>query len=154
MQPLSLKLNDADLSSPCLIEGKHPVVIDKADVTPSKSGKGSFLHIQCKTLEPTQSDKGKTLNAGYPIGTRLMLPIPGTEFGDGGNAESYTRQLGLFMLAVANLKNNEENKAKLPEFNEDYILSLPTVTLMANVKNETTDEYGKQSVIKSFAAVG
>ncbi len=154
MAPLSLKLNEADLSSPCLIAGKHPVIIDKADVVPSKSGKGSFLHIQCKTLEPTQSDKGKTLNAGYPIGTRLMLPLPGTEFGDGEHADSYTRQLGLFMLAVANLKNTEENKSKLPEFNEDYILSLPTTTLIANVKNETSEEYGKQSVIKSFAPIG
>jgi len=154
MAPLSLKLNDADLSPPCLIEGKHPVVIDKAEVIPSGSGKGSFLYIGCKTLEPTQSDKGKTLNAGFPVATRLMLPLPGTEFGEGEYKDSYTRQLGLFMLAVANLKNTEENKAQLPEFNEDYILSLPTVTLIANVKNETSDEYGKQSVIKSFMPVG
>ncbi len=154
MAPLSLKLNDADLSSPCLIEGKQPVVIDKAEVVQAKTGKGSFLFIQCKTLEATQSDKGKTINPGYPISTRLMLPIPGTEFGDGEHADNYTRQLGLFMLAVANLKNTEENKAQLPEFNEDYILSLPTVTLIANVKNETSDDYGKQSVIKSFMPVG
>lgn len=154
MAPLSLKLNDADLSSPCLIEGKQPVVIDKAEVVQAKTGKGSFLFIQCKTLEATQSDKGKTINPGYLISTRLMLPIPGTEFGDGEHADNYTRQLGLFMLAVANLKNTEENKARLPEFNEDYILSLPTVALIANVKNETSDEYGKQSVIKSFMPVG
>jgi len=154
MAPLSLKLNDADLSAPCLMEGKYPVVIKTAEIVPSKSGKGSFLHVQCGTTEEAQSDKGKTLNPGFPIGTRLMLPIPGTEFGDGPNADGFTRNLGMFMFAVANLKPTETNKSQLPEFNEEYVTNLPGLVIGASVKNETTEEYGKQSTIKSFYAIG
>jgi len=154
MQPLSLKLNDADLSAPCLMEGKYPVTIKSADIVDSKSGKGKFLHVQTTTMEPSQSNKGKTINAGFPVGTRLMLPLPGTEFGEGEHADSYTRQLGLFMLSAANLKATEENKATLPEFNEEYCASLAGVVVGANVKNDTSDEYGTQSVIKSFYPIG
>lgn len=157
MLPLSLKLNDADTSMPILVEGKYPLVIDKAEVVASKSGKGSFLAVTYKTIEDAQGSKGQNISAGFPIIQRYMLPIPGTEFGDGEQAGNYQAGLCRFMLAVANLKDTKENKAKLPEFNMDYIASLQGVNVIGSIKTEKPkdgdDEYGERSVVKSVSPI-
>lgn len=158
MLPLSLKLNDADTSMPILVEGKYPLVIDKAEVVQSKSGKGSFLAVTYKTLEAAQGSKGQNISAGFPIIQRYMLPIPGTEFGDGEQAGSYQANLCRFMLAVANCKDTPENKASLPEFNEDYIANLQGVTVLGTIKTakpkDDSDEYGERSEVKSVNPIG
>jgi len=158
MQPLSLKLNDADTSMPILVEGKYALVIDKAEVVASKSGKGSFLAVTYKTVEEAQGSKGQTISAGFPMIQRYMLPIPGTEFGDGEQAGSYQTQLCRFMLAVANLKDTPDNKASLPEFNMEYIASLQGVNVLGNIKTskpkDDSDEYGERSEVKSIQPIG
>jgi hypothetical protein len=158
MQPLSLKLNDADTSMPILVEGKYALVIDKAEVVASKSGKGSFLAVTYKTVEEAQGSKGQSINAGFPMIQRYMLPIPGTEFGDGEQAGSYQTQLCRFMLAVANLKDTPDNKASLPEFNMEYIASLQGVNVLGNIKTskpkDDSDEYGERSEVKSILPIG
>lgn len=157
MLPLSLKLNDADTSMPILVEGKYPLVIGKAEVVESRSGKGSFLAVTYKTLEDAQGSKGQNISAGFPIIQRYMLPIPGTEFGDGEQASSYQRSLCLFMLAVANLKDTPENKASLPEFNEEYIASLQGVNVLGTIKTskpkDDDDGYGPRSEVKSVSGI-
>jgi len=158
MLPLSLKLNDVDTSMPILVEGKHPLVIEKAEVISSKSGKGSFLAVTFKTIEDTQGSKGQNISAGFPIIQRYMLPIPGTEFGDGEQAGNYQAGLCRFMLAVANLKDTPDNKAKLPEFNHDYVASLSGVNVIGTIKTakpkDDSDEYGERSEVKSVSPIG
>lgn len=158
MQPLSLKLNDADTSMPILVEGKYTLVIDKAEVVASKSGKGSFLAVTYKTVEEAQGSKGQSISAGFPMIQRYMLPIPGTEFGDGEQAGSYQTQLCRFMLAVANLKDTPDNKASLPEFNMEYIAGLQGVNVLGNIKTskpkDDADEYGERSEVKSIQPIG
>lgn len=158
MLPLSLKLNDADTSMPILVEGKYPLVIDKAEVVSSKSGKGSFLAVTYKTIEDAQGSKGQSISAGFPLIQRYMLPIPGTEFGDGEQAPNYQANLCRFMLAVANLKDTPENKAKLPEFNLNYVASLQGVNVIGSIKTakpkDDSDEYGERSEVKSVLPIG
>jgi len=158
MLPLSLKLNDTDTSFPILVEGKCPLVIAKAEAIPSKSGKGTFLAVTYQTVEPSTGSKGQSIDPGFPLIQRYMLPIPGTEFGDGEQKESYSRGLCLFMLAAANLKDTPENKASLPEFNEEYISSLAGVNVIGNIKTskpkDDSDEFGERSEVKSVSAIG
>ena len=156
--PLSLSLNNVDTSMPLLMEGKYPLVIDKAEIVESKSGKGKFLAVTYKTTEDASSSKGGTISAGFPMIQRYMLPIPGTEFGSSEQAPNYMANLCRFMLAVANLKDTTENKAKLPEFNEDYCLSIPGTVVLGNVKTskpkDDNDEYGDRSEVKSVYPIG
>jgi hypothetical protein len=158
MLPLSLKLNDADTSMPILVEGQYPLIIKKAEVVTSKSGKGSFLAVTYALTEDATSNKGAVISAGYPMIQRYMLPIPGTEFGDGEQCGSYQANLCRFMLAVANLKDTPENKAALPEFNDEYIASLAGVNVIGTIKTakpkDDSDEYGERSEVKSVKAVG
>ena len=55
-------------------------------------------------------------------------------------------------------KINAENKAKLPEFNEDYCLSIPGTVVLGNVKTskpkDDNDEYGDRSEVKSVYPIG
>lgn len=155
--PLSLSLNNADTSMPLLVEGKYPFVIDKAEIVVSQSGKGSFLAVHFKTTEDAMSSKGQPLKAGFTIVERYMLPIPGTQFGDGEQASNYMAKLCRFMLAVANLKDTAENKAKLPEFNEDYVLSIAGTVVIGNVKTakaKEDDEFGDSSKISAVYPIG
>ena len=157
MQPLSLTLNDADTSSPILVEGKQPLVIDKAEVVQSKSGKGSFLAVTFKTQEDSMSIKGTKISAGYILIQRYMLPLPGTEFGDGDMADSYKASLCKLMLACANYKDTPENKAKLPTFDESYIANLSGVVVMGNIKTskpkDEDDGYGPRSEVRSVSGI-
>jgi hypothetical protein len=157
MLPLSLKLNDADTSMPILVEGKYPLVIDKAEVVQSKSGKGSFLAVTYKTLEDAQGSKGQNISAGFPIIQRYMLPIPGTEFGDGEQAGNY-RLTSAASCSRWQLKDTPENKASLPEFNMDYIASLQGVNVTGTIKTakpkDDSDEYGERSEVKSVNPIG
>lgn len=158
MLPLNLKLNDADTSFPLLVEGKYPLVISKAELGNSKTGKGSFLVVVYKTTEDAQGSKGQSIGAGFPLTTRYMLPIPGTEFGDGEHVELHKANLCRFMLAVANLTDTPANKENLPEFTEEYITSLPGVMVIGIVKTAKPqpgqEEYGEKSEVKAVSAVG
>lgn len=157
MLPLSLTLNDADTSFPILVEGKQPLIIDKAEVVQSKSGKGYFLAVVFKTQEDSMSIKGTKIDAGFSLTQRYMLPIPGTEFGNGEQAENYKANLCRFMLACANRKDTPEAKAELPEFNESYIANLPSVVVMGNIKTtkpkDDDDGYGPRSEVKSVSGI-
>jgi hypothetical protein len=157
MQPLSLKLNDVDTSMPLLVEGKYALRIDKAEVVVSKSGKGSFLEVTYKTQEDAMSNKGSTINAGFPMIQRYMLPIPGTEFGESKQTKSYYQGLCRFILACANLKDTKKNKTSLPEFNEDYVANLSGIVVSGYVKTskpkDDGDDFGPRSEVRSVSGI-
>lgn len=154
MSLLSLKLNEVDTSYPLLVNGDHVVSIDEATVVPSKADERlSNLKVVYKTVNDTQDQKGHDLKAGYKL--TVYYPIP-SEYRDEAKNENMLKNLTLLALAVCGLENTAEGKAQLPEFNEDFIASMPGKQVLAKVKTSKPsedDQYGPKSEIASVRAL-
>lgn len=153
--PLNLNLNGADISMPTLMPSDYIMEIISVKDVESKSKPGNyFLEVQLATTNDAVSDKGKEIRAGYKITDRLMLPIPGTDFGSGEMAESYRGRLGKFQAAVLGLKITGDKipDDMLPNLDDQFLADCMGKFVKAKVATEKDDVYGTRNVIKGISA--
>ena len=113
-------------------------------------GRPGHAEIGGQAGEDDGSDAAGAQPGGQPGGGAVGL-------GEGEQAESYYQGLCRFMLACANLKDTKENKASLPEFNEDYVANLSGIVVSGSVKTskpkDDGDDFGPRSEVRSVSGI-
>lgn len=144
---LNIDLTKTDTAFPSLAVSDYRCEIKKTDFKESTKTPGMWQFIiTLALLEPANDVKGVQLNPGFEVNARLTLPgAPGAQ---PEHEEMRNKQLAVFIDAVT--KN--EDMATRPQFNEDFVNSLPGKQVIAVVKKNKDTEYGETDV-KSFKPV-
>lgn len=154
MIPLSLNLQDTDLSMPLLMEGNYPLRIKKAEVVEAKKISGTYnIKVDLGLDSEAFGTKGESIKAGYPFS--MYLPWP-SELRDEESNNRCKQNLARFQLAILNLKNSKENLSSLPEFTDEFLHDCVDKVVLAKVRTSKQDdnsEYGPKSEIASVSAL-
>lgn len=154
MLPLSLSLQDTDLSMPLLMEGNYPLRVKKTEVVEAKKIPGAYnIKIDFSLDGEATGTKGEAIKAGYPF--TMYLPYP-SDLRDEDSNTRCKQNLTRFQLAIMNLKNSKENLASLPDFTDEFLRDSVDKIVLAKVRTSKQDdnsEYGPKSEIASIAAI-
>ncbi len=147
-EPLQLDIptQEVDTAMPRLIDGDYPCRVDKQEIVPSKQGEGKHnLLVIFKTTVPAESQKGDSVNAGYPV--RKYYPLQQSENPD---APDFRRDLCLLLDAAYNV----EDPANRPNITNDTLAGLMGKEVLVKVKLVDDEEYGWSNEVRGVNAIG
>lgn len=154
MSLLSLKLNDVDTSFPRLTGGDYVMNISEASIVDGKEvPSNQNLKLVFETTSVAQDHKGSDIDPGFKITRYYPIPNEGRE---ADKNDMFMKGLTLLALAVCGYKDTPENKAALPDFDEEFISNMVGKQVLAKVKDSKPkegDEYGPKSEVASVRCI-
>lgn len=148
---ISLKLNNADLSPPLIVEGWYAAAINAATLEESKSSPGAYnLKVEFALQEEVKTNKEDNLAPGYKL-TRFF-PVPRGDKND----EMFTNALTRLCLACFDQAPTKDNIAALPDLDEALIGSFPGRLVKVHIrtsKPKEGDEYGPKSEVSAVKGI-